>query len=222
MSMHFAVNASAAISTDLDWFVAGNVTWMAWVKPPASWAGTTYPTAVRLTSDAQTVRIITKLTGSKATLDVGNTYADSTTNVATSGPWVHLCIRRTAANAHDFLVNGAVEATNAMSSTMTLFSTLYIGGIGNTDNDWLGDITQVRAWSTNLSDGEIAAEMASATHIKTASVFGVWPLANGTDASDVSGNNKTLTLNGTTTTGADDPEQGGGGGGPVAGMWLFS
>ena len=54
----------------------------------------------------------------------------------------------------------------------------------------------------------------------SASAFAFWPLANGTDDSDTSGNSQTLTLTGTPTTGADDPPQGGGG--TVAGMWLFS
>src|SRR5690606_31891259 len=58
-----------------------------------------------------------------------------------------------------------------------------------------GRTAHVRVWAAALSQAELEAEMASATVVRTANLWGDWPLDG--DANDISGNGRNLTASGT-------------------------
>jgi hypothetical protein len=200
MSMLFPTGSDGVEFSSFDFHVANTL--MMWVKLRSDWNGSD---GIVPFWDALGNQISTASTPPKISIGRGGVWANSTTSVV-AGTWFHIAVRRVNATTWNVVLNGVNEATNAFDvSGDGASSYCVLAAVANAAGT---TITQLRLWTTNLSDAEIAAEKASATLVKTASIYGCWPMATGTDFSDTSGNGRTLTKDGTPTTGSDDPTQG--------------
>jgi hypothetical protein len=119
--------------------------------------------------------------------------------------WIHVALRRSSNTVLNIMINGSTTGTDAVDHSSDTSGVVELGSLSVASG---ASLCQCRMWNTNLSDAEITTEMNSATHVKTANLFADWPMANGTDTSDASGNGYTLTLNGTPTTDSGNPSQG--------------
>jgi hypothetical protein len=129
--------------------------------------------------------------------------------VSFTSAWIFVAYRRISATQMDLYVNNGVDATGATYDISTRPAAGKFG-IG-TWFDWLngafaGDISQVRIWTTNLSNAELALEKTHTRAQKTANLWAEYSLeSSGTATTDLSGNNRTLTSHGSPTTGSTEP-----------------
>jgi hypothetical protein len=124
----------------------------------------------------------------------------STTPV--NSTWYRLCLRRRSVTALDLFVNETLEATSAGDVTGRAASTemLAAAGYGGGNNNINGRVVPLKAWSTNLSDAEVVAEMRQITPVRWTNLYGFWPTPFGADRiNDYSGNGRNWTSNGTIT-----------------------
>lgn len=128
--------------------------------------------------------------------------------------WIHVAVVKSGTTLMLFR-NGVQTITIGSLSDFDLTAGAMLWGHWSTGNDQLlGRLSYSRAWSAALSQSEIAAERDSATPVRTASLWGAWPLQ--TDANDASGNARNLTVNGSVTWDtSNEPSFGGGGGGGI-------
>ena len=197
-----------------------------WVKPNTFTVNRT-PWMIHLTggNDNQADWFRTKITDATVDIAVSNTSygaINSSPTTVSAGVWVFLAFVRTSVTNADLWIGGTTRNTFITKDVTGrgTAATLDVGTYStHATYTWDGSMTQFRVWQTALTDGEIVAEMNSATVVKTANLWANWILANSSDNADHSGNSRDLTFAGGITTGADDPSQGGGGSGF---MWLYS
>lgn len=130
--------------------------------------------------------------------------ADSSTHPST-GTWYHIALVRESATALKLYVDGTLEATNTADVTgRAAPSRMEVGqAIGN--NAFNGRVAAMKAWSTPLTQAQVAAEMDKAYPVVSSSVYAWWPLQVHTDVNDKSANARHWTVAGTLTTEADPP-----------------
>lgn len=88
-------------------------------------------------------------------------------------------------------INGTVTTVGARDQ-ITIGATNF-----QSDEYFNGDLAQVRAWNSTLSDAEIVTEFLSPTMVRTSNVVGWWELSSAATATvDSSGNGNTLGVSG--------------------------
>lgn len=113
-------------------------------------------------------------------------------------------------------LEGEASLTSLSGLTQAAFTAaaVFIGG-DSFDEDLDGEMRYIRIWDAALSSVELQAESESATHVRTADIYGVYPFADTTDEElDISGTGNDLTVFGTPSTGASEPDITVGGGEP--------
>ena len=159
-----------------------------------------YASFFRVTGGADGWYAQTQGDGTTLTIDPNS---GSTTQNGTNlsvGAWNHIGLTVSATTCKLYL-NGVldVEVANAAGTTAT---GIRIGGNTTFLN---GRMAAFKVWSgAELSAAEFAAEMLQTAPVRTADIWGSWPLRTITDISDWSGS-RDLTANGTLTT-EDGPE----------------
>lgn len=156
----------------------------------------------------------------------GGTYDGGAVGATTqnTGTWYFVAFRRLSASLVDLYVGGIGVDGSGASFDVSARTAAGKFGIGTwfdwTNGAFAGSVTQVRIWTTNLTDGELATEMAWTTAQKTANLWAEYRLVDsGSATTDNSGNARTLTAHGTPSTGADDPTgQSSGGGATYSGL----
>lgn len=198
----YLIDSTPPLNIDADY------TWMCWIKPTAgNIDGGQHKVLLSLT-DAAYSEYFSLQDGNGFTMaarvfaQAGATFVDDDAPSAwAAGTWVHIAIRRNGSTV-DLLVNGSVAATVtcAPGSRGSLASIRF-------GQDYVGSVAHVRAWSDNLSDGEVAAEMPSATAVRSSGLL----IDQGTNEADGvghdnSGNGNHMTeTDGTFTFNADSP-----------------
>lgn len=165
--------------------------------------------------------------GTSPDFDIGQFSADGTTlevapRIGGSGgsdqgtslsvdAWRHITMRRASVSDLSLFLDAVLDA-GPVTSNMTGRTAQNAMEIGRTHvNNFTGEpldaeMAYLRIWTTDLTTGEISAERDSATAVKTASLYGDYPLATGASAGDdISGQSHPFTINGTITTGASEP-----------------
>lgn len=158
--------------------------------------GTTDPTVCTVQTDAD-----------GTTLTV---YAIGTQRLASAslvvGTWAHICITRSAGGAYTLYKDGAsiltfTEGTALVGTCVEFGADSQIGFTEWVDGEFRGG----RAWTVELTSGEVAAEKASATVVKTANLFADWDMATAAAAgTDRNGSAAPLTA-ANLSDGASDP-----------------
>lgn len=191
-------------------------TWMTWYRPRALPAGSTAHTILHATfngwPDDDSIQIYDPGTGLTFYLTAANNFAFDQEGGGTpvADTWYHITMRRNTASSLDALVNGVVVANVTQSvSSRTAAARMLIGAWMDNDSLADGDVERSRAWTRDLSDGEVATEMASADVVSATNLWANWPLTVHTDLTDHSGNGRNLTGVGTLTT-EDGPTFAGG------------
>lgn len=151
--------------------------------------------------------------------------ADTGSTAWTANTWIFIAIRRESATALQLYVDTgpdgspiSYDVTGRTASNKFGFPTWF----DFLNGAFAGSMTQVRIWTTNLTNGELATEKQWTVAQKTANLWAEYKLVNaGTATTDNSGNSRTLTTHGSPTTGADDPsgQSSPGSGGGL--MWLY-
>lgn len=131
-------------------------------------------------------------------------------SAATVDKWVHWALVRNSVSDIRIYIDLAEDAqvtldiTGRVAADICSIGRLSVGGAGFVPLD--AEVAFTRIWSTSLSLAEITAERLSRRAVKTANLFGDYPmLDSATAGSDVSGNGNHFTVNGTITTGASEP-----------------
>lgn len=97
-----------------------------------------------------------------------------------------------------------INITGRTAADICSFGRLSVSGDGFVPLD--AEMAFCRIWTTNLTLAEITAERLSRRAVKTASLFGDYPMLDAATAgNDVSGNGNDFTVNGTIATGASEP-----------------
>lgn len=134
----------------------------------------------------------------------------STTGALVVGTWAHIAITHAAAGGTYNVYKDAILI--ATFTDFTALSTALIEFGNDAFSEWAdAEFRGGRAWTTDLTILEIAAEMASTTVVKTASLFADWDMANNAAAgTDRNGGAAPLTAT-NLSDGASDPTIYGGG-----------
>lgn len=131
-------------------------------------------------------------------------------SVAVIDKWVHWAVVRnsvTDIRIYIDLVEDAqatIDITGRTAADICSIGRLSVSGDGFVPLD--GETAFVRIWTTDLTTTELAAERLSRRAVKTASLFGDYPMLTAANAGDdVSGNANHFTVNGTIATGTSEP-----------------
>jgi hypothetical protein len=158
---------------------------------------------------------------------VSGTYDGGVTGATTpnTGTWYFIAMRRLSSTVVDLYVSTAVDGTG---SSFSVAGRAAAGKFGFptwfdwANGAWAGSIAQVRVWTTNLTDGELATEKAWTTARHTANLWAEYRLVDAAGATtDNSGNSRTLTSHGSPTTGGSDPTGQSSDSATPATMWLY-
>lgn len=143
----------------------------------------------------------------------------------TDGEWVYVAIISNAGAFSGYGWRDTVSESRTSlgtNSTSAITPTQYIiGGDSNTAPYWVparGEYVHARYWNAVLSTTELNLERLSATPVRSTNLVAAHPLASSSDTSDNSGNNRLLTISGTTdlATGSSYPTSIGGTGSNIA------
>lgn len=204
---------------DLDSQLAGGFTFQAWIRPNSAGEGTGGQIFYKGTNTW--LRVDTLSGGSldiEASVDLATT--DATLNIATAvteDQWTHVAVSYTDDGDDEITiwVNGKNRgsSTNGVGSLATDTNNLLIGG--NTTNNFHGYIDEVKIYPNERTAAQMNSEYSRASTNSGISVqagastpaaaisnglLGYWKLDESSgSAADSSGNNITLTNNGTTT-----------------------
>lgn len=131
---------------------------------------------------------------------------------AATGAWYYISLHRTNATQIKIGVDGTTLAfatdsvASRAASTQLLFGASRLANNGTVNEFANARLAYWRAWTTDLTDSELALERISPTAVKTDNLWASWPLVTHQDLSDVSGNGRHLKANGgALTTEADPP-----------------
>jgi hypothetical protein len=135
-----------------------------------------------------------------ATFISNSASTDTTGATLTTGTWYYVaCVRESNASFKVYIDGSAtatIADTRSVSGRTDVTPLLDIST--NAYTEWYnGRMAFTRLWTVALSNAEINAEMDSLTAVKTASLWGDWPLQ--TDDDDDSGNARHFTTAGTVT-----------------------
>lgn len=114
--------------------------------------------------------------------------------------WYHVAVVfQSGTNASGLYIDG-VNVGNTTAATFSAAATddFHIG-FASTESALIR-ISALKIFTAALTLNEIKAEMQQNTPNRKANLWGWWPLWNGADANDYSGNGRHFTLNGTPTT----------------------
>lgn len=127
----------------------------------------------------------------------GSQTTSTDTTTLTTGTWYHLTIVRTSTTNLTLYINGESAVSNSRDvSSRASVSQMRVGVDQSASNSAAIDVAYAKAWATNLSAGEIAAEQSSVTAVKS-SPYAVWSFIS--NANDSSGNGHNWTVSGTPT-----------------------
>lgn len=110
--------------------------------------------------------------------------------------WHHYCYTFDGTN-HIIYIDGLSKGTSTTAASSTVPTTLYIGAFNTINENWPGQLADIRVWNTNLSAGQVLALYQSNTI--PASQVSAWLLREGSglSTSDSIGTN-TLTISNAT------------------------
>lgn len=124
--------------------------------------------------------------------------------------WIHwVMVRNSVSDIRIYIdlvqdAQATIDITGRVAADICSVGRLSVGGDGFVPLD--AEVAFLRIWTTNLTTTELAAERLSRRAVKTASLFGDYPMLTTTSAGeDVSGNANHFTVNGTIATGASEP-----------------
>lgn len=117
------------------------------------------------------------------------------------GTWYHVALVRTSVTEVLVYLNGVLDITNSHGSVASR-SAANLAELGQILNilPINGLVCHVKIYGAALTVDEIVQEMRTARPIRTANLYGWWPLFSYTDLVDYSGNGRDLTVNGTLST----------------------
>lgn len=106
------------------------------------------------------------------------TGSGSNLSIAT---WYHVALVRSATNMLDVYLNGTLDSNHTRSTSGRTAVTRMEAGAWTTGNANRSDarMAAMKAYSTNLTAAEIAAEMLSYAPIRTSNLYEWWPLLPG-------------------------------------------
>lgn len=122
--------------------------------------------------------------------------------------WYHLAMVREDNENLRLYLNGSADAAvlGVSVSGRTAPSLMHIGQWGTAlDGPFIGEVEDVRLWTSALTGGQLLTESQSQTPVITSGLWASWPLLVHTDVNDSSGNGRHWTVQGTLTTGSDSP-----------------
>ncbi len=175
----------------------GSFTWMGWVRNVVdtnTWAviyahvGDQYP-SLNFSSDGTTLEV--------------SDLADATPGYALSlNTWYHVCWVRTSATDNKVYVDGVLRIDDTTRNIGNGTAGLHMGNHPLGGTPFNGRLAAVKIWdNVQLTQAEIQAEMHAIRPIRTANLWGWWPMfpGSGERARDYSGNGRNLTEAGTLT-----------------------
>lgn len=129
------------------------------------------------------------------------------------GAWARIGITITGSTSTIYVALGSGGSTQSQGGTVganagvSPDSGYTLAGRSSSDSsEWFnGRLAHVRIWSTVLTQSEIEAEWASATHVRTSLIFAAYPLPDAGDLLDYSGNGRHLSAGSTSVTTEDGP-----------------
>ena len=189
-------------------------TLMGWFRFATFGGGLTTTVPVLITNDDDSRYDLSSLSSGYRDVEAltPDDYADdSDTSTPPLDTWIHVAMVRGGADLSLWL-DGVETFTATLDVSAAAPATkLAIGGWPDYDGySVLGDLAACRAWSAALSGTEIAAEMASATAVRSSALWADWQMVGADETArlaDSSGNARHLTRYGAATgTFEDGPE----------------
>lgn len=121
------------------------------------------------------------------------------------GDWFHVALIRSSATDLKLYLDGVSVLTFTPDVSGRTGSSLFTLGQYN-GLPINGRLAAVKAWTAALSVGELSNEAGSIGPVRSANLWGAWPMVdNATLVNDISGNSRHLTINGTVPWIADPP-----------------
>lgn len=131
-------------------------------------------------------------------------------STATIDKWIHWAIVRNGVSDIRIYIDlvedaqATIDITGRTAADICSIGRLSVSGDGFVPLD--AEMAFCRIWTTNLTLNELTAERLSRRAVKTANLFGDYPmLISASAGEDVSGNAGHFTVNGTIATGASEP-----------------
>lgn len=174
---------------------ASDYTWMAWVlfAQNNAWQGILSVSTGEGTAQYETLEATS---GGNLELYSSSGTSSSQSVSYSTNIWYHLAIVRSG-NTLTCFINGVSSLTASGAGTNLSVGDLLWGHWSLTNDPLNGRISFSRAWTAALTSTEILAERLATSAVRTANLWGDWPLQS--NATDVSGNGRNLTTNGAIT-----------------------
>jgi hypothetical protein len=137
----------------------------------------------------------------QARVEVGAAGTNSAGTALTVGQWAHLAMVRSSDTSLQIYLNGVLDITNTRDVSAR-------AAVGKMEVSVLGAgsradarFSAMKAWSTNLSQAEIASEMRVIRPVRLSNLYAWWPCfpGSGERARDYSGNGRNWAEGGTLT-----------------------
>ena len=179
-------------------------TFMAWVYLISDLND--YQLALTITNDTEGSGDYLGTSSDGITLNIhvnnGASGVDASGSALSLNTWTHLTMVRASNTNIQAYLNGVSNLTNTNNvASRGAVDHMTIGRHSSqASNRWNGRITAVKAWSTNLTAAEIAAEQWSFLPKRWANLYGFWPLINTAHVGDFTTNARNWTTGGTLTT----------------------
>jgi hypothetical protein len=153
--------------------------------------------SVAYSIEASGEHLLIATTGDGVTI---NSYlgADNSWGITyTAGVWRYLAFTYSAGTTVQRYADGTAVTGDPLTRNFGsgAASVMRVGKDSSPSQRFEGCVERLRIWNAVLSDAELDAEMASATVVRTANLYGDYPLT--ADADDISGNANHWTVNGT-------------------------
>jgi hypothetical protein len=120
----------------------------------------------------------------------------------TLGTW-HCAQISKDGSSFDVYLDGVRYSYTETARTVSAPRNAHVGGYGGGSRLNIGYVTYARSWVAKLSEAEMAIERASATAVRTSSIYGNWTLA--ANGNDDSGNGNDWTSHGSPAYGSFEP-----------------
>lgn len=179
-------------------------TWMAWVYlvSDLNAASTFWIINDDTANNLDQLRTGVDGTTLNTTVRIGGAGADGVGTSLSLATWYHLTFVRESATLLRTYLNGVSDSTSATDVTGRTAATRLEHGARGSTNAARSDsrVDRIKAWSTNLTQAEIQAEMHAIRPQRTVNLYGFWPTFTGADrVTDYSGNGRAWTEVGTLT-----------------------
>lgn len=206
MSVRFDAAADRLLrTTDLPDYNAP-YTWMAWVYLVSDLNATSIFYSLNRNdsaSDMDEVRTTASGTILQIRAAIGGSVGTNVNGTDLSlGVWYHLAMVRESATSLKLYLNGTLDITNTRDVTGRTAASRMENGARGTSNISRSDsrVAYIKAWSTNLTQAEVQAEMNVIPAVKTDNLYGEWKTPPGSGRiTDSSGNGRDWTEGGTLT-----------------------